>query len=50
MGQDVTQHLMGLSPPPCILQNQTPPMIVDNPPFFDLLDRPKAAEADEIIV
>jgi hypothetical protein len=32
------------------LQNDTAPMIIDNTPFFDLLDGSKAAKADEIVV
>jgi hypothetical protein len=27
-----------------------PPIPVDKPPFFDLLDRSKAAETDEIVI
>jgi hypothetical protein len=41
---------MCLSPLLGVLQNDTAPMIVDDPPFFDLLERSKAAEADKVIV
>jgi hypothetical protein len=33
-----------------VLQNDAAPMIIDNPPFFDLVQGSKAAEANEIIV
>jgi hypothetical protein len=33
-----------------VLQNDTAPMIIDNPPFFDLLQGSKAAEADKVII
>jgi hypothetical protein len=33
-----------------VLQNGMPPNIVDNPPFFDLLQGSKAAEAGKVIV
>jgi hypothetical protein len=32
------------------MQNDTAPMIIDNPPFFDLLQGSKAAEAGKVIV
>jgi hypothetical protein len=35
---------------PGILQNDTPPGIIDQPPLFDFFDGAKAADADEIIV
>jgi hypothetical protein len=41
---------MRLSPLIGVLQNITAPMIVDNPPFFDLLQGSKAAEAGEVII
>jgi hypothetical protein len=41
---------MCLSALPGILQNDTAPMMVDNRPLFDLLDRAKAAQTDIIIV
>jgi hypothetical protein len=47
---DLAQHLMCLSPLLGVLQNDTAPMIIDNPPFFDLLERSKAAQAGIIIV
>jgi len=33
-----------------VLQNDMAPMIIDDPPFFDLLQGPKAAEAGKAIV
>jgi hypothetical protein len=33
-----------------VLQNDTAPMIIDNTPFFDLLQGSKAAEADKVII
>jgi hypothetical protein len=33
-----------------VLQNDTAPMIIDNPPLFDLLQGSKAAEAGKTIV
>jgi hypothetical protein len=33
-----------------ILQNGTAPMMIDNGPFLDLLERSKAADADIVIV
>jgi len=41
---------MRLSPLLCVLQNDAAPMIVGNPPFFDLLQGSKAAEAGKVIV
>ena len=35
---------------PGVLQDDTAPMIIDYPPFFDLLQGSKAADADEVIV
>jgi hypothetical protein len=32
------------------LQNDTAPVIVDDPPFFDLIQGSKAAEAGKVIV
>jgi hypothetical protein len=32
------------------LQNDTAAMIIDNPPFLDLVQRSKAAEAGKVIV
>jgi hypothetical protein len=39
-----------LSPLPGVLQNDAPPMIIDDPPFFDLLQGSKAAQTSVIIV
>jgi hypothetical protein len=50
MWRGLAENLIRLSPPLGVLQNDTPPMIIDNPPFFDLLQRSKAAEAYEVIV
>ena len=46
----LAQHLIRLSPLPGALQNDTAPMIIDNPPFLDLVQRSKAAEAGKVIV
>jgi hypothetical protein len=45
-----TQHLISLSSALGVLQNDTAPMIGDHAPFFDLLQRSKAAEAGKIVV
>jgi hypothetical protein len=50
MWRDLAQRLIRRSPLLGVLQNHTAPMLIDNPPFFDLLERPKAAEAGKIIV
>jgi hypothetical protein len=50
MWRDLAQHLTCLTPLLGVLQNDTAPMIIDDPPFFDLLERSKAAEADKVIV
>jgi len=44
------RHLIRLSPLLGVLQNDTAPTIVDNPPFLNLLQGSKAAEAGEFIV
>jgi hypothetical protein len=41
---------MRLSPLLRVSQNDTAPMTIDNPPFFDLLQGSKAAEAVKVIV
>jgi hypothetical protein len=33
-----------------VLQNNAAPMIIDNSPFFDLLQRSIAAEASQVVV
>jgi hypothetical protein len=33
-----------------VFQDDMAPMIIDNPPFFDLLQGSKAAEAGKVIV
>jgi hypothetical protein len=33
-----------------VLQNNIAPMIIDNAPFLNLLDRAKAPEADKIVI
>jgi hypothetical protein len=50
MWRDLGTHLIRLPSLLGVLQNDTAPMIIDNPPFFDLLERSKAAEAGKIIV
>jgi len=42
--------LIRLSPLLGVLQNDAAPMVIDNTPFFDLLQRSKAAEAVKVIV
>jgi hypothetical protein len=42
--------LICLFPPLGILQNNTAPMVIDNPPLLDLLQRAKAAETGQVIV
>jgi hypothetical protein len=44
------QHLIGLSPSLGVLQNDMAALIVDNPPFLDLFERSKTAEARKIVV
>jgi hypothetical protein len=50
MWRDLAQHLIRLSSLLGVLQNDTAPMVIDNPPFFDLLQGSKAAEAGKVIV
>jgi hypothetical protein len=50
MQRDLARNPTRLSPLLGVLQNDTAPMIIDNPPFFDLLQRSKAAEARQVIV
>jgi hypothetical protein len=50
MSRDLAQRLMRLSPLLGVLQNDAAPMVIDNTPFFDLLQRSKAAEAVKVIV
>jgi hypothetical protein len=42
--------LIRLSPLLGVLQNDAAPMIIGNPPLFDLLQGSKAAEAGKVIV
>jgi hypothetical protein len=42
--------LTRLSPLLGVVQNDAAPMIIDNPPFFDLLQGSKAAQAGKVIV
>jgi hypothetical protein len=46
MSRDLTR----LSPLLGVLQNDTVPVIIGHPPFFDLLQGSKAAEAGKVIV
>jgi hypothetical protein len=47
----ITSDLMiGLLPTPSILQNDSAPMLIDKPPFLDLIEGSKASEANQIIV
>jgi hypothetical protein len=50
MQRDLARNPTRLSPLLGVLQNDAAPMIIDNPPFFDLLQRSKAAEARQVIV
>jgi hypothetical protein len=50
MWRGLGQHLMHRSSLLGVLQNNTSPMIVHNPPLFDLLEGSKAAEAGKVIV
>jgi hypothetical protein len=50
MWPDFAQHLIRLASLLGVLQNDTSPVVIDNPPFFDLLQRSKAAEAGKVIV
>jgi hypothetical protein len=50
MWRDLAQRLIRLSPLLGVLQNDTAPLIIDDPPLFDLVQRSKAAETDKIIV
>jgi hypothetical protein len=50
MWRDLAQHLIRLSPLLGVLQNDTAPMIIDNPPFIDLLQGSKAAQTGVVIV
>jgi hypothetical protein len=50
MWRDLAQRLLRLSPLLGVLQNDTAPMIIDNPPFFDFLQGSKATEAGKVIV
>jgi hypothetical protein len=50
MWRDLAQHLTRLAALLGVLQNDTPPMIIDGPPFLDLLQGSKAAEAGKFIV
>jgi hypothetical protein len=45
----LAQHLIRLSPPPGVLQNDAAPMTIDDLPFFDLFQGSKAAEARKVI-
>ncbi len=45
-----TRHPMRLPAMSGVLQNDAPTMIVDNAPFFDLIQGSKAAEAGQVIV
>jgi hypothetical protein len=44
------RHLMRLSTPLGVLQNDAAPMFADNTPCLDLLQRSKATEAGKVIV
>ena len=44
------RHLICLPPLLGVLQNDTAPLIIDNPPFLDFLERSKAAKAGKVII
>jgi hypothetical protein len=48
--REFARHLIGLAPLLGVLQNNAAPMIIDNPPFFDLFQGSMAAEAPKVIV
>jgi len=50
MWPDLAERLIGLSPLLGVLQNDAAPVIIDNPPFFDLVQGSKAAEAGIVVV
>jgi hypothetical protein len=50
MWRDLAEDLICLSPLFGVLQNDTAPMIIGNPPFFDLIQGTKAAEAGKVVV
>jgi hypothetical protein len=50
MWRDLSQHLIRLSPLLGVFQNDTAPMIIDKPPFLDLLQGSKAAQTGVVIV
>jgi len=43
-------HLVCLPALLGVLQNDTAPMIIDDPPFLDFLERSKAAKAGELVI
>jgi hypothetical protein len=43
-------HLVCFPPLLGVLQNDTAPMIIDNSPFLDFLERSKAAKAGEVVI
>jgi hypothetical protein len=50
MWRDLAEDLICLSPLFGVLQNDTAPLIIGNPPFFDLIQGTKAAEAGKVVV
>jgi hypothetical protein len=50
MGREFAQPLIRLSSLHRVLQNNSAPIAVHNPPFFDLLQGSKAAEACKVVV
>jgi hypothetical protein len=50
MWRDLAQHLIYVPSLLGVFQNDTAPMIIDQPPFLDLLQGSKAAEAGKVIV
>ena len=41
---------MGLPAPPGIVQNEPAPLIIDDPPFLDLVDGAKTSQAGPVII
>jgi len=50
MWPDLAELLIGLSPLLGVFQNDAAPVIIDNPPFFDLVQGSKAADAGVVVV
>jgi hypothetical protein len=49
-GSAAAPHFTGIFALPGILQNDPAPMFIDDPPFLDLVQGSKAAQAGQVIV